>query len=56
LRKKALDEMQEIVSAQQPIVYLVNPDYLYAISPAVKDVKPGITPPQLLWNVEWLRK
>jgi peptide/nickel transport system substrate-binding protein len=56
LRKKALDEMQEIVSAQQPIVYLVNPDYLYAISPAVKGVKPGITPPQLLWNVEWLRK
>jgi peptide/nickel transport system substrate-binding protein len=56
LRKKALDEMQEIVAAQQPIIYLVNPDYLYAISPAVKDVKPGISPPQLLWNVEWLRK
>jgi peptide/nickel transport system substrate-binding protein len=56
LRKKALDEMQEIVAARQPIIYLVNPDYLYAISPGIKGIKPGITPPQLLWNVEWLRK
>lgn len=55
-RKKLLDEMQEIVAAQEPIIYLVNPDYLYAMSPELKGAKPGIMPPQLLWNVEWLRK
>lgn len=54
-RKKSMDEMQEIVAAQEPIIYLVNPDYLYALSPRIHGARPGISPPQLLWNVEWLR-
>ena len=54
-RKKLLDEMQEIVAAQEPIIYLVNPDYLYALSPRIHGARPGISPPQLLWNIEWLR-
>lgn len=54
-RKKAMDEMQAIVAREEPIVYLVNPDYLFAASPALKGVKPVVAPPQLLWNVEWLR-
>jgi len=53
-RKKLLDEMQEIVAAQEPIIYLVNPDYLYALSPRIHGATPGIAPPQLLWNIEWL--
>ena len=28
LRKKAFDEVQRIVVEQEPIIYLVNPDYL----------------------------
>ncbi len=55
LRKKAFDEVQRIVVEQEPIVYLVNPDYLAAISPALKGTEPVAAPPQILWNVERLR-
>ncbi len=54
-RKQALDEMQRIVAAEEPIIYLVNPDYLYAASPALKGLRPAALPPQLFWNIEWLR-
>lgn len=54
-RKKAIDELQRVVVEQEPIVYLVNPDYLYAVSPALHGMQPGVAPPQILWNVEWLR-
>lgn len=54
-RRKAIDEVQQIVSAQQPIVYLVNPDYLCAWSPALRGVQPAVATPQIFWNIEWLR-
>jgi peptide/nickel transport system substrate-binding protein len=54
-RRKAIDEMQRIVSEQQPIVYLLNPDYLCAYSSALRGVQPAVAPPQILWNIEWLR-
>jgi peptide/nickel transport system substrate-binding protein len=55
MRKKALDELQRIVVEQAPIIYLVNPDYLAAISPRVHGAQPVASPPQILWNVESLR-
>lgn len=55
LRKKEVDEVQRIAAEQEPIIYLVNPDYLAAISPEVHGVEPGPEPPQILWNAEWLR-
>lgn len=54
-RKKALDEVQRIVVAEEPLIYLVNPDYLCAVAPSLHGVKPSVAPPQLLWNTEWLR-
>ena len=54
-RKKAVDEIQQIVRAQEPLIYLLNPDYLMALSPALKGVQPAVAPPQILWNAEWLR-
>ena len=54
-RKKALDELQHTVVEQAPIIYLVNPDYLVAISPRVHGAQPVASPPQILWNVESLR-
>jgi peptide/nickel transport system substrate-binding protein len=53
-RKKASDEIQQIVVAEEPIIYLVNPDYLCAIAPSLQGVKPAVAPPQVLWNIEWL--
>ncbi len=55
LRKKAFDEVQRIAVEQEPIVYLVNPDYLTAISPSLHGVQPVTAPPQILWNIESLR-
>jgi peptide/nickel transport system substrate-binding protein len=52
-RKKAVDEFQKIVATQEPFIYLVNPDYLCALSPSVKGAQPSVAAPQLLWNIEW---
>jgi peptide/nickel transport system substrate-binding protein len=54
LRKKAVDEVQRIAVEQEPFIYLVNPDYLAAISPSVRGVQPVTAPPQILWNIESL--
>jgi hypothetical protein len=47
--------VQKIIVDQEPIVYLVNPDYLAAIAPALKGTQPVAAPPQVLWNAESLR-
>jgi peptide/nickel transport system substrate-binding protein len=55
LRKKAFDEVQRIAVQQEPFIYLVNPDYLAAISPSLHGVQPVTAPPQILWNIESLK-
>lgn len=55
LRKAAFDKVQEIVSEQTPIVYLVHPNVLLAVSSAVVSAAPSALPPHLYWNVERLR-
>ena len=54
-RKRANDEVQRIVVEQEPVVFLVNPDYLCAVSPSLRGAQPSVAPPQVLWNIEWLR-
>ena len=51
-RKRAFDRIQEIVSEEQPIIYLVHPDVLVAVSPSVRDALPSPLPPHLYWNIE----
>jgi peptide/nickel transport system substrate-binding protein len=53
-RKKAFDRVQEIVSEQAPIVYLVHPHVLVAVSPAVRGAAPSALPPHVYWNAEYL--
>ncbi|HWF11912.1 MAG TPA: ABC transporter substrate-binding protein, partial [Bryobacteraceae bacterium] len=55
LRKKAFDEFQRIVVEQSPMIYLVNADYLAAVSPSLKGIQATASPPQILWNIESLR-
>lgn len=52
IRKHAIDRLQEIASEQQPIVYLVNPDVLMALSPLVHNARPTALPPHLYWNID----
>jgi peptide/nickel transport system substrate-binding protein len=54
VRKKAFDRVQEIVADQAPIIYLVHPNVLSAISPSLRNVSPSVLPPHIYWNVERL--
>ncbi len=55
VRKKAVAEFQRIAVAEEPMIFLVNPDFLAAVSPVVKGLQLSVAPPQVLWNVEWLK-
>ncbi len=53
-RKAAFDRVQQIVSEQAPIIYLVYPNALSAISRRVQNVQPASLRPQLVWNADRL--
>jgi peptide/nickel transport system substrate-binding protein len=53
-RKQAVDRVQQIVADQQPFIYLVYPNVLFAVSPMLRGVKPAVLEPELVWNVETL--
>jgi peptide/nickel transport system substrate-binding protein len=53
-RKKAFDRVQEILAEQVPIIYLVHPNVLSAVSTSIKNVSPSVLPPHIYWNVERL--
>ena len=53
-RKKAFDRVQELMTEHAPIIYLVNPDVLAALSPVLRNTAPSPHPPHILWNVEHL--
>jgi peptide/nickel transport system substrate-binding protein len=55
-RKKHFDRVQQIVWEQAPFLYLVTKNFLAAVSPEVQDASPVALTPQVLWNVEQLRK
>lgn len=55
-RKQAIDRVQQIVADQQPFLYLVYPNALYAVSPRLEGVQPAVLEPGLVWNVERLRQ
>lgn len=51
-RKRAYGEVQKLVAQHLPIIALVSPHLLVAHKAALKGVRPGITPPFSLWNIE----
>jgi peptide/nickel transport system substrate-binding protein len=53
-RKRAFDRVQEIVFEEAPVLYLINPHVLVAVSPAVRNAAPSALPPHLFWNIEKL--
>jgi peptide/nickel transport system substrate-binding protein len=53
-RKRAFDRLQAIVAEEAPIVVLVHPDALVAVSPSVHNAMPSALPPHLYWNIEYL--
>jgi len=48
--------VQQIIADQQPFIYLVYPNALYAISPRLAGVQPVVTQPGLVWNISNIRQ
>ena len=55
-RKHAVDQVQQIVADQQPFIYLVHPNALFAVSPQLIGVQPAVLSPGLVWNIETIRR
>jgi peptide/nickel transport system substrate-binding protein len=53
-RKAYFDKVQEIVAEKVPMLFLVNPNALSAVSANLKNVTPATLRPQIYWNVEHL--
>jgi peptide/nickel transport system substrate-binding protein len=51
-RKAAFDKVQVISAQQSPIIYLINKRTLAASSHHIRNLKPAILPPHMIWNVE----
>jgi peptide/nickel transport system substrate-binding protein len=54
-RKADFDKVQQIVADQAPMLFLVNPNALSAVSPNVKNVTPAVLSPQIFWNADRLQ-
>jgi peptide/nickel transport system substrate-binding protein len=54
-RKKLFDQVQQIAFDQAPLVYLVHRNTLFAVSPKLRNINPGLLWPQVFWNVDELR-
>jgi peptide/nickel transport system substrate-binding protein len=54
-RKRALDKVQQIVADQQPFIYLVYPNMLYAVSPQLTGVDLTLLQPGIVSNIDWIR-
>jgi peptide/nickel transport system substrate-binding protein len=53
-RKKNFDRVQDILREQEPIIYLLHPNALAAVSKQVNGVKPSPFFPHTFWNAEHL--
>lgn len=54
-RKAYFDQVQKIVADNAPMLFLVDPNALAAVSADVKNVTPAVLQPQLYWNVDRLQ-
>ena len=53
-RKGYFDQVQQIIAEHAPMLFLVNPDALAAVSPKLKNVTPAVLSPQIYWNADRL--
>jgi len=53
-RKRLYDQVQEIIAANVPYVFLATPDILVGAKKKIGNFKPAVLDPNTLWNVEQL--
>ena len=51
-RRNIFNEIQRIMVEQEPMIYLVNPDYLFAADPSIHGMRPSPLFPQALAGIE----
>jgi len=51
-RKPLIDRFQAIVHDQAPIIYIVHPDALVAVSSRLGNAAPSVLRPRVFWNAE----
>jgi peptide/nickel transport system substrate-binding protein len=51
-RRNIFNEVQRIMVEQEPVIYLVNPDYLFAADPSIHGMRPSPLFPQALVGIE----
>ena len=54
-RKAYFDKVQQMVADQVPMLFLVNPNALSAVSPNVRNVNAAVLSPQIFWNADRLQ-
>jgi ABC-type transport system substrate-binding protein len=50
----SFDRVQQIIAEKAPMLFLVNPNALSAVSGNLKNVTPAMLRPQIYWNAERL--
>ena len=53
-RKKLYDRVQEILTENQPMIFLASPDVLVGAKKIIGNFHPAVLEPYVLWNVEQL--
>lgn len=52
VRKQSWDRIQQIVADQQPLIYLVHRDVLFAAFPSIQGIHAVSLRPQVIWNID----
>src|SRR4029077_20605768 len=53
-RKQTYDRVQEILSEEEPVIFLVSPNVLAGAKDSIEGIKPAVLRRHLLWNAEQL--
>ena len=54
-RKHSVDRVQQIIAEQQPFIYLVYPNALYAVSPSLSNVQLTVLQPGIVSNIDFIK-
>ena len=54
-RKESFDQVQQIIAEQQPMIFLIHRNTLVALKASVRNSRPSVLRPNLLWNAESLQ-
>ncbi len=55
-RKQCIDRVQQIVAEEQPFIYLVHPDLLYAVAPSVEGTQMSVLQPGAVAGIETMHR